>query len=93
MMPPIVNEVLGFILAIGILLWLGAAPVIALRSLKTVVKPKKVKKAKTAEKKVAKTPKVPANVIPGCSPEYEINDNFSWNNEHSRSKRKRLLHR
>ena len=51
-MPADVNEVLGFILAVGLLLWLGAAPIIALRTLfakntpKPKPKPKPKKKAK-----------------------------------------------
>ena len=108
MMPEIVNEVLGFILAIGLLLWIGASPVIAARSLKTVTKAKKPTKKNVVEVskkhwrrisdhiRTTTAPPIekPSNVIDSCSPEYEINDKFSWNNnEHSRSKRKRLLHR
>jgi len=104
MMPEIVNEVLGFILAVGLLLWLGASPVIAVRSLKTVTKPSKKKGVEIPKKQWRKisdhirtttAPPIekPSNVIDSCSSKYEINDNFSWNNEHSRSKRKRLLHR
>ena len=51
-MPAAVNEVLGFILAVGLLIWLGAAPVIALRTLftKKSPKPKSKTKAKAPKK-------------------------------------------
>ena len=75
-MKELIYEMLGWVMAVGILLWLGAAPVMAIRSIclqkKKVVKAAKPKKVRQA--KPAKT----SNVIDDYSPEFEVADNFSW---------------
>tara|TARA_R110000824_G_scaffold339478_3_gene525978 strand:+ start:1966 stop:2190 length:225 start_codon:yes stop_codon:yes gene_type:complete len=71
-MPSAVNDVLGFILAIGLLLWLGAAPVIAIRSLFTRDTPKPKKKTKA--KAPSTTKEKPENVIDTYGKKYTLTE-------------------